>query len=155
MSVWKEEERIGVHIADVSHFVRPGTALDDEAAFRATSVYLPDRVCLCCPNACPMTSARSSLRCRLAFSVYFDINPKGKIEHIEIARSVINSDCALPIQRPKNVSKEGDETLSSLFNSLTNWPSNTEKNDLMEGQLILIYLKRFKLDRKVILLTSM
>lgn len=36
--------RLGVHIADVSHFVRPGTALDDEARNRATSVYLPDRV---------------------------------------------------------------------------------------------------------------
>lgn len=36
--------RLGVHIADVSHFVRPGTALDDEARQRATSIYLPDRV---------------------------------------------------------------------------------------------------------------
>ena len=35
---------LGVHIADVSHFVRPGTALDREAHKRATSVYLPDRV---------------------------------------------------------------------------------------------------------------
>ena len=39
---------IGVHIADVSHYVRPGTILDDEAYKRATSVYLVDRVV---PNA--------------------------------------------------------------------------------------------------------
>ena len=81
------EERIGVHIADVSHYVKPGTALDDEAAFRTTSVYLPDRVCPMLPER--LSNDLCSLKPkvdRLAFSVYFDINPKGKIEHIEIAR---------------------------------------------------------------------
>ena len=37
--------QVGVHIADVSHFIRPGTAIDKEAAKRGTTVYLIDRVC--------------------------------------------------------------------------------------------------------------
>lgn len=36
-------EQVGVHIADVSHFIRPGTAIDKEAALRATTVYLVDK----------------------------------------------------------------------------------------------------------------
>lgn len=48
---------IGVHIADVSHFVETDTALDKEAYSRATSVYLPDLCCPCCPKEYPMNCA--------------------------------------------------------------------------------------------------
>ena len=57
----KDEYEIGIHIADVSHFVTPGTALDDEGYSRATSVYLPDRVNPMLPEKFPMSFALFAL----------------------------------------------------------------------------------------------
>ena len=48
---------VGVHIADVTHYVRPGSRIEEEAVERATSVYLVDRTSRCCQRCCPTTSA--------------------------------------------------------------------------------------------------
>lgn len=84
---------VGVHIADVSHFVRPGTALDAEAYERATSVYLPDRVCPMLPEH--ISNFLCSLRPdedKLAFSVIFQLNRKGTVGQFWIGRTIIRSD---------------------------------------------------------------
>lgn len=84
---------IGVHIADVAHYVRPGSALDREAQFRATSVYLPDRVCPMLPEK--LSNVVCSLRPgedKCAFSVLFEINEKYEIIEYSFAKTVINSD---------------------------------------------------------------
>ncbi len=68
---------LGVHIADVSHFVRPDTPIDKEAAFRSTTVYLVDRRTDMLPGL--LTENLCSLRGgieRLAFSVVWEMNPK-------------------------------------------------------------------------------
>lgn len=68
---------VGVHIADVSHFVRPDTAIDKEAAFRSTTVYLVDRRTDMLPGL--LTENLCSLRGgveRLAFSVVWEMNYK-------------------------------------------------------------------------------
>ena len=83
---------VGVHIADVAHYVRPGTALDAEALARATSVYLPTRSCRCCPRSSRTTCARwSSGRDRLAYSVIMVFDAKGKRVEARVAKSVIQS----------------------------------------------------------------
>jgi ribonuclease R len=68
---------VGVHIADVSHFVTPGTDLDEEAYGRATSVYLPDRVNPMLPER--ISNELCSLRPhedKYTFSAVFEVNSK-------------------------------------------------------------------------------
>src|SRR5450432_774135 len=84
---------IGVHIADVGHYVEPETALDKEAYTRATSVYLPDRVNPMLPER--ISNELCSLRPhedKLTFSAIFHMNPKGEIEQQWIGKTVIHSD---------------------------------------------------------------
>jgi ribonuclease R len=84
---------IGVHIADVSHYVEPDTGLDKEAYQRATSVYLPDRVNPMLPEH--ISNFLCSLRPRedkLTFSVIFQATPKGEIKQYWLGKTVIHSD---------------------------------------------------------------
>jgi ribonuclease R len=83
---------IGVHIADVSHYVRPGTALDAEALARATSVYLPDQVVPMLPER--LSNGLCSLvpdRDRLAYSVIMEFDAKGSRVNARVHKSVIRS----------------------------------------------------------------
>jgi ribonuclease R len=84
---------IGVHIADVSHYVVPDTELDTDASQRATSVYLPDRVNPMLPER--ISNELCSLRPnedKLTFSAIFEMDSKGDIKRHWIGRTVIHSD---------------------------------------------------------------
>jgi ribonuclease R len=84
---------VGVHIADVSHYVHPKTALEDEAYERATSVYLVDRVIPMLPEK--LSNGVCSLRPheeKLCFSAVFEMNDKAEILHEWIGKTVIFSD---------------------------------------------------------------
>ena len=88
----KDEYEIGIHIADVSHFVKPGSALDEEGYNRATSVYLPDRVNPMLPEK--ISNELCSLRPnedKHTFSVIFKINSKGKVKDYWIGKTFIHS----------------------------------------------------------------
>ncbi len=88
-----DKYEIGVHIADVSHYVQPDTELDAEAYKRATSVYLPDRVNPMLPEK--ISNELCSLRPnedKLTFSAIFQINGKGDIKQYWLGRTVIHSD---------------------------------------------------------------
>ncbi|MFT6833903.1 MAG: exoribonuclease R, partial [Planctomycetota bacterium] len=83
---------ISVHIADVSHYVCPGTALDDEALSRGTSVYLPDQVIPMLPEK--LSNGLCSLvphRDRLAFSVFMEFDESGERVSSSVSKSVIKS----------------------------------------------------------------
>jgi len=87
---------LGVHIADVSYYVKTGTRLDLEARERGTSVYLPDRVLHMLPE--PLSCGVCSLvpdQDRLAVSVFMDVEPDGKISCTTFYRSVIRSQARL------------------------------------------------------------
>ncbi|MEM7308272.1 MAG: ribonuclease R family protein [Planctomycetota bacterium] len=83
---------VGVHIADVGHYVRPGTALDDEALARATSVYVPGQVVPMLPQS--LSNGLCSLvphRDRFAYSVIMEFDPGGKRVAARVHKSVIKS----------------------------------------------------------------
>ncbi len=84
---------IGVHIADVSHFVVPNTALDKEAIKRATSIYLVDRTIPMLPEV--LSNDLCSLNAhedKYAFSSVFIMNKKGEVKDKWFGRTLINSD---------------------------------------------------------------
>ena len=84
---------IGIHIADVSHYLQEGTILDDEAYQRATSVYLVDRVVPMLPEV--LSNFACSLRPneeKYTFSAIFEINEKATVINQWFGRTVINSD---------------------------------------------------------------
>ncbi|HZH64291.1 MAG TPA: ribonuclease R [Flavisolibacter sp.] len=83
---------IGVHIADVSHFVQPDTSLDDFAYQKATSVYLPDRVNPMLPEQ--ISNVLCSLRPnedKLTFSAVFEMSPKGTVKKYWLGKTAIHS----------------------------------------------------------------
>jgi ribonuclease R len=114
---------IGVHIADVSHYVQEGSALDKEAYLRATSVYLPDRVCPMLPEK--ISNELCSLRPhedKMTFSVLFTFEPTGRIAKTWMGKTVTHSDRRFTYEEAQEIieGKNGDhqEQLRWL-NSLT------------------------------------
>jgi len=84
--------RLAVHIADVSHYVRPGNALDREARKRGNSTYLADRVIPMLPER--LSNGICSLKPgveRLTFAAFIDFDESGKVRKTRFARSVIKS----------------------------------------------------------------
>ena len=102
---------VGVHIADVSHYVVPGTILDDEAYERATSVYLVDRVVPMLPEV--LSNDVCSLRPnedKYTFSAVFELNDKAEIQKEWFGRTVIHSDRRFTYEEAQEriETKEGD-----------------------------------------------
>jgi len=88
--------RLGVHIADVSHYVRTGAVLDREALSRGNSVYLADRVIPMLPER--LSNGVCSLKPRvdrLTFSAFIEFSPAGKVKRVRFARTVIHSKARL------------------------------------------------------------
>ncbi|WP_299533634.1 ribonuclease R [Ulvibacterium sp.] len=101
---------IGVHIADVSHYVKPNTILDDEAYERATSVYLVDRVVPMLPeilsnNACSLRPNEE----KYTFSAVFEITKKAELRSQWFGRTVINSNERFAYEEAQHIieNKEG------------------------------------------------
>lgn len=95
---------LGVHIADVSHFVRPGSALDREAYKRSTSVYFPGKVVPMLPEA--LSNGLCSLvpeEDRLAFSVFMTYDKSGKMVAASFAKSVIRSSARFTYEQVMSV----------------------------------------------------
>lgn len=102
---------IGVHIADVSHYVKEGSIIDKEAEKRATSVYLVDRTIPMLPERlCNFICSLRPNEEKLAYSVIFDITDKGEVKDSRIVHTVIKSDRRFTYEEAQNIieTKEGD-----------------------------------------------
>lgn len=102
---------VGVHIADVTHYVKEGGIIDKEAEKRATSVYLVDRTIPMLPERlCNFICSLRPNEEKLAFSVIFDITEKGEVKDSRVVHTVINSDRRFTYEEAQQIieTKEGD-----------------------------------------------
>ena len=111
--------RLGVHIADVSHYVRENSPLDLEARVRGTSVYLVDRVIPMLPHRlsngiCSLNHGED----RLTLSATMDIDRSGRITRYEIFPSVIRVDTRLSYKIVRGILAEKDATLREQYAAL-------------------------------------
>ncbi|MFT6731727.1 MAG: VacB/RNase II family 3'-5' exoribonuclease, partial [Glaciecola sp.] len=100
---------VGIHIADVSHYLKPGTILDDEAFERATSVYLVDRVVPMLPEI--LSNGACSLRPheeKYTFSAVFEINKKAEVLNQWFGRTVTYSDARFAYEEAQMIIENND-----------------------------------------------
>ena len=99
---------VGVHIADVAHYIEVGSALDKEAYRRATSVYLPDRVLPMLPER--LSNNLCSLRpdeTKYTFSAVFKLNKKGVVKDTWIGKTIIHSDRRYSYEEVQDIIETG------------------------------------------------
>ena len=100
---------VGVHIADVTHYVKEGGTIDKEAEKRATSVYLVDRTIPMLPERlCNFICSLRPDEEKLAFSVIFDMNEKGEVKDSRIKHTVIKSDRRFTYEEAQQVIETGE-----------------------------------------------
>ncbi len=141
---------VGIHIADVSHYVEPGSDIDEEARERGTSIYLVDRVVPMLPE--PLSAGICSLRAdedRLALSLLVTLDEEGNVRSRRLARTVIRSrhrlsyeDAQAVLDGDRSISPEVDEALPALRRiSRTLRAKRAERGsldfDLPEGRVVL------------------
>ena len=149
--------QVGVHIADVSFFVRPGTKTDDEAYQRGTSVYLVDRVLPMLPEE--LCNDKCSLRPgedKLCMSVIFTMDSHARVTKYKVCRTVIRSDARLNydeaqemIIESKDESRKSKDELTTALSVLNDLAQQLRAERLANGALAIEQEEmRFRLDDK-------
>lgn len=118
---------IGIHIADVSHYLKEGTILDDEAYERATSVYLVDRVVPMLPeilsnNACSLRPLEE----KYTFSAIFELNDRAELKNQWFGRTVTYSDARFAYEEAQEIIETKSNKISKDI-SLTNKAYEADK----------------------------
>ena len=138
---------VGVHIADVGHYVKPGTKIDDEAYKRATSVYLVDRCVPMLPER--LSNGICSLKPhedRLAFSVIFNIDKDGKITNQWHGKTVIHSDRRFSYEEAQEIIEGVDGDFYNEVRTLNTLAQKIRKKRIKDGSIEMGGIEvRFKL----------
>lgn len=127
---------IGVHIADVSYYVEPDTALDKEAYHRATSVYLPDRVNPMLPER--ISNELCSLRPhedKFTFSAIFEINSKGDVKDYWLGRTVIHSNHRFTYEEVQEIIEHEDGLYKEEILLLNKFAQRFRKQRFKKGAI--------------------
>ena len=146
----KDVYEIGVHIADVSHYLQPGTELDKEAYKRATSVYLPDRVNPMLPER--ISNELCSLRPnedKLTFSAVFQINNKAEVKGCWIGKTAIHSNHRFTYEDVQQIIETGEGEYNEEVKLLNELAQTLRKQRFAHGAINFSSQEvRFKLDEK-------
>ena len=141
---------IGIHIADVSHFVEPETLLDEEAYKRATSVYLPDRVNPMLPER--ISNELCSLRPhedKFTFSAIFQLTPKGDVKQYWLGKTFIHSNHRFSYEDVQEVIEKKEGPFKEEILLLNDMAQNIRKQRFTQGAINFSSQEvRFKLDDK-------
>ena len=141
---------IGVHIADVTHYIQPNSILDQEAFDRATSVYLVDRTVPMLPER--LSNELCSLRPKedkLTFAAIFEMDEKGKIKKEWFGRTIIHSDVRFSYEEAQMILEQGQGVLADELRILNDIAKKLRKERFSKGAVNFETTEvKFKLDPK-------
>ncbi|MBP9997917.1 MAG: VacB/RNase II family 3'-5' exoribonuclease, partial [Bacteroidales bacterium] len=127
---------VGVHIADVSWYVTPGTVVDKEAQARGTSVYLVDRTVPMLPEKlCNKLCSLRPHEDKLTFSAVFEMTPEAKVVKYWLGRTAICSDFRLDYAEAQNIIEAEVLTDSASLENMANAPQSQSETSAKEEQL--------------------
>jgi ribonuclease R len=127
---------VGVHIADVSHYVKPGSILDKEASKRATSVYLVDRVVPMLPevlsnNVCSLRPDEE----KLCMSAVFTLDANGKVRKEWFGRTIIRSDKRFTYDQAQEIIEGKKGEFSEEITKINAWAKQMRTDRMKNGAL--------------------
>ncbi|MCP4976073.1 MAG: ribonuclease R [Maribacter sp.] len=139
---------IGIHIADVSHYVKPDTILDDEAYNRATSVYLVDRVVPMLPevlsnNACSLRPNEE----KYTFSAIFELDENAIVRNQWFGRTVINSNERFAYEEAQYIIENGNGSIPEEISIRSG--SYSVSNDVVKSTLTLDKLAKIMRSKRM------
>ena len=127
---------VGVHIADVTHYVRPGSVIDKEAQKRATSVYLVDRTIPMLPER--LSNGICSLRPneeKLTFSAIFELDAKANVLNSRIGRTAIKSDRRFTYEEAQEIIETGQGEYAKELEVLNKLAQELRRRRYQQGAL--------------------
>ena len=141
---------VGVHIADVTHYVKEGSCIDKEAEKRATSVYLVDRTIPMLPERlCNLLCSLRPNEEKLAYSVIFEMNDKAEVKNARIAKTVIKSDRRFTYEEAQAVIETGEGEFKEEILKLNELAQILRKNRMASGAVDFDRVEvRFEIDEK-------
>lgn len=141
---------VGIHIADVTHYVRPNTIIEDEAQNRATSVYLVDRVVPMLPER--LSNGVCSLRPnedKLCFSAVFELNESAVVKKEWFGKTIIHSDRRFTYEEAQEIIESGEGDFSEEVLKLNELAIKLRDNRFGEGSIAFDRVEiKFNIDEK-------
>lgn len=141
---------IGVHIADVSYYVKPGSIIDKEAYKRATSVYLVDRTIPMLPeHLCNGVCSLRPNEDKLCHSVIFIMDDQAQVQHYDICHTVIRSNRRFTYEEAQAVIETGDGDYAEEINTLNRLAQILRKQRFEHGSIAFDRVEvKFEIDEK-------
>ena len=141
---------VGVHIADVTHYVKEGSCIDKEAEKRATSVYLVDRTIPMLPERlCNLLCSLRPNEEKLAYSAIFEINDKAEVKNKRIVKTVIKSDRRFTYEEAQAVIETGEGEFKDEILKLNELAQILRTNRMAAGAVDFDRVEvRFEIDEK-------